>query len=392
MNKKVLFVSHEASHTGAPIVLLHLLTWIKNNTNLKFEILLLTGGSLSTAFENLSKVYHWQNKKQISNLLLVRIYYFFYYKVLGKIFGSDFHQRKITKQINDLKFDLIYCNTIASSHIIPLFKKKNVKIISHIHELSWLINAHYKNHVSQSANSKVDLFIAVSKATRDNLLSYNIPLSKIKLVYEFVPVLKISQPTVSENEIKKMLNINDNAFIIGGSGKMQWRKGCDLFFQLSWLVQKKAPGANIQFLWVGSTIIEDVQWYFYETKLQNLEINVHFSEHQCNPQNYFQVFDVFALTSREDPFPLVCLEAASLGKPILCFEDAGGIPEFVDKGGGFKVPYHDLDEMANKILQLFNDKNLLFKIGQNAKQSVSEFDININAPDIYIEIQKLLST
>jgi glycosyltransferase involved in cell wall biosynthesis len=391
MQKRVLFVSHEASHTGAPIVLLHLITWIKKNTNLQFEILLLTGGSLTNSFESVSKVHQWQNKKLGSNLFVIRGFYLIYYKILDKIFACNFYQKKVTSKIKKLNFDLIYCNTIASSHIIPIFKNKEVKIISHIHELSWLIDTLYKNEVSNSRNSLVDLFIAVSNATQNNLMGYNIPLSKIKLVYEFVPVLEMSKPTITHNEIKDALQINKEAFVIGGSGKMQWRKGCDLFFQLSWLIQKKVPNANIQFLWVGATNYEEVQWYYYETKLQGLQINVHFTEQQNKPQNYFQVFDVFALTSREDPFPLVCLEAASLGKPILCFEGAGGMPEFVDKGGGFKVPYHNLDEMANKILELYNNRNLVFESGQNAKQLVNEYDINIAAPKIYFEIEKLLS-
>jgi len=59
MSKKILFVSHEATRTGAPMILIHLLTWIKSNTDLKFNILLLKGGELSSDFENLSKVYHW---------------------------------------------------------------------------------------------------------------------------------------------------------------------------------------------------------------------------------------------------------------------------------------------------------------------------------------------
>ena len=43
-----------------------------------------------------------------------------------------------------------------------------------------------------------------------------------------------------------------------------------------------------------------------------------------NPLDFFAAFDVFVLLSREDPFPLVCLEAASLGKPFVCFDNAGG--------------------------------------------------------------------
>ncbi|MDH6063711.1 hypothetical protein, partial [Umezakia ovalisporum] len=48
----------------------------------------------------------------------------------------------------------------------------------------------------------------------------------------------------------------------------------------------------------------------------------------------------------------VCLEAASLGKPILCFDKAGGEPEFVEDDCGFIVPYLDLDAADMNLISL----------------------------------------
>ena len=39
---------------------------------------------------------------------------------------------------------------------------------------------------------------------------------------------------------------------------------------------------------------------------------------------YYQLMNVFLTTSREDPYPLVNLEAAYNEVPILCFQDSGG--------------------------------------------------------------------
>jgi glycosyltransferase involved in cell wall biosynthesis len=43
--------------------------------------------------------------------------------------------------------------------------------------------------------------------------------------------------------------------------------------------------------------------------------------------------DGFLLTSRQDPFPLVMIEAAYLGKPIVSFP-SGGVSEFILDGMG----------------------------------------------------------
>jgi len=38
--KKILFISHYAGRTGAPLMLLNFLTWMKENSNISFEFLL----------------------------------------------------------------------------------------------------------------------------------------------------------------------------------------------------------------------------------------------------------------------------------------------------------------------------------------------------------------
>jgi glycosyltransferase involved in cell wall biosynthesis len=76
------------------------------------------------------------------------------------------------------------------------------------------------------------------------------------------------------------------------------------------------------------------------------------------------------LPSREDPFPLVCLEAAAFEKPILCFENAGGMPEFVEEDAGFVVPYLDVEVMCQRVAQLHDDPQLLSQLGQVAANKV----------------------
>ena len=50
----ILFVSHDASRTGAPIALLTFLRWLRANTDYRFEVLLGSGGALEPAFEALA--------------------------------------------------------------------------------------------------------------------------------------------------------------------------------------------------------------------------------------------------------------------------------------------------------------------------------------------------
>ncbi len=89
-----------------------------------------------------------------------------------------------------------------------------------------------------------------------------------------------------------------------------------------------------------------------------------------NVMDYLKAGDLFILPSREDPFPLVCLEAAMCGLPVLCFRDAGGMPEFVEEDAGFVVPFEDTKKLAEKIVQLHDDPELRERLGRQAREKV----------------------
>ena len=191
--------------------------------------------------------------------------------------------------------------------------------------------------------------------------------------------------------LRRELKLPEDAFIVGSSGTRHWRKGPDLFIELARSVRNKL-GAPIHFVWIGGGDKEQRCAVDRDIAKAGLGTNVHFLEAKTNPLDYFADFDVFALTSREDPFPLVCLEVASLGKPILCFDKAGGEPEFVEKDCGFVVPSLDVDAMADRVIELYNNRKLLRQLGQNAAQKVrSRHTLEANAPKIAAIMERYLT-
>lgn len=68
--------------------------------------------------------------------------------------------------------------------------------------------------------------------------------------------------------------------------------------------------------------------------------------------NLYRGADVFLITSREDNFPTVCLEAAACGTPIAGFA-CGGIPETAGAPVAEFVPYGDLYALKKAVNALF---------------------------------------
>src|SRR6266853_56528 len=61
----ILFVSHDATRTGAPIALLHFLRWFRANASRAFSVVLGSGGELVGEFEELAPTWsldwsHWR--------------------------------------------------------------------------------------------------------------------------------------------------------------------------------------------------------------------------------------------------------------------------------------------------------------------------------------------
>ena len=63
MPKRVLFISHDATRTGAPMILLHLLRWLRANTELSFDVLLRDGGELAGEFEQTAQVFYFNGPR-----------------------------------------------------------------------------------------------------------------------------------------------------------------------------------------------------------------------------------------------------------------------------------------------------------------------------------------
>jgi len=388
MKKRILFVGHSAGFTGAPIILLRLINWLKANTDMDIKILLKTDGELRASYEEMGPVFLYNSpllKSKVFNFLIHETNKGFFHFFNKKI---KLHNR-LKNNIPPSSVDLIFANTITNGEILSSLSYLKCPIICRVAELEFWINRsgynnfnHVKNYVSH--------FIAVSETVKQNLvLNHDIQADKIDVVHGFIS----SQDKISNlKNVRDVLKIPKDGIVIGSSGAEVWRKGKDLFIQLAINVFNKCNGLPIYFVWIGGSK-EGSEIYQLQHDIRQAELSdrIFLVPEVSNPMDYFAAFDIFAMVSREDPFPLVNLEAASLGKPIVCFENAGGSPEFVEKDAGFVVPYLDLDAMADKVITLAKDEGLRNRLGNRAAKKVQErHDISIAAPKILQVIHRFL--
>jgi glycosyltransferase involved in cell wall biosynthesis len=380
----ILFVSHDASRTGAPIALLHFLRWFKRNGNRPFSVLLGDGGELVADFAELADTRSMVRSRWYPGRLRTRLLTAAGFgKLVERADAAD--ARRFAARCSPA---LVYVNCISSAPVIDVLAPR-IPVLTHVHELKFAFHANASPALSRLL-SRTHRFIACSNAVKENLLGeYEMPEGRIETIYESIPVDQV-RPERTRERVLRELRIPDDALLVAGSGTADWRKGADLFVQLARVVCRQRSHAC--FAWVGGGCATDLAKFEHDVRLAGLSEKVRLVGVVSKPADYVAAADVFVLTSREDPYPLVCLEAAAMAKPIVCFAGAGGMPEFVEEDCGFVVPYLDIMAMANRVVPLLDSLECRVTMGAAARRKVMQrHDISGAAPCIMEIIERTIA-
>ena len=363
---KVLFISHDASRSGAPIYLYRLINWLVENHSINASILFIEGGEMQNDFSFCDNRWVW-NSFQHDKCI--------YRKIIGKMslkWKKKLYQHDLIFKIKKTNPQLIVANTLISLPLANLIEQEfNIPIIAIIHEMKFSAQKYYSEFLKSKYLSKVHHFIAVCNDIKIFLQhDLNIDSNKVTFIHPFIP---------NNNNLDKYANKSE--FVVGFSGYGNWRKGIYLLPILISLLVKYET--NFKFLWLGHIPQEEkVQLDYILTQL-DLDQYFYSTGYVTDTYSSYSVMDVFVLLSIEDPYPLACIEACSLSIPIVCFEKSGGACDLALNGAGFVVPFLDINIMKETILMLKNDVALRISTGKSAREQSGHYDIDIVAPKIW---------
>lgn len=386
-SERILVITHDATRTGAPLLLLQLLRWLSANTSFACDVLFRRRGPIAAEFEAAAGVCLDWTPSSARPRLPAQIWRSLRHRI-GVPVPS--YRERLIDRITHRRYALIYGNTAAVCDVLcPLLQRTGVPAILHVHELESALRHAAAGPDLAWALSVVARVVSVSEPVTRNLTGrHGVPISRILGVPEFVP--ELPRAKASAEMIRRELHIPASAIVVGGSGTLRFRKGPDLFLQVARRVVRLLPDKSINFVWVGDDdgairfLLEE------DARKTGLEGRFRFTGVVGNPTDYFRSFDMFLMTSREDPFPLVCLENAHCGNPIVCFADAIGSTEFIDESCGHVSPYLDLDDMAHAVAEFAADPDRRRRAGEEIRRRAAAYTTERVAPRIAACIREVI--
>lgn len=327
--KKILLISHDASLTGAPksITLIGQLLQKEGH-----EIRWIVGkkGPRSQDFET-NPTKYWTPDLTHSSLIEKIAY-----RLKG---GLEGHKNNILKWVKNWNPDLIINNTVVNGEIVEQLSTFDKPIISRIPEMQSVM-AFYDtfDHSTSKVFKYSQKIVAASNAVKEQIVqNWNQPEEKVRVIY-------------TGSDMEPLPKEKHDRFTVSACGSLIRRKGIDLFLLIAKYVTEQVNDVN--FIWIGGTkntigyfeILEDIRKLGLSNKVEVVS-----ETKDIRP--YLSKSDAFLMTSREDPFPIVNLEALKHNLPIFSFRDNGGSDDLIELGAGYSVPYLDVNRMVDKIIE-----------------------------------------
>lgn len=248
---------------------------------------------------------------------------------------------------------VIISSRYSFSKILNYCGRENCYKIHHEHTFS--VSDKYLNNLNKLKN--INEVIVVSQALYDEYKN------KLDIKLEYIPNALNYFP--KESELSKL----DNKTLIA-VGRMAPEKGFSDLIDVIKEVDDKEVVLNL----FGDG--QELEFLKNKVKELNLEkqINFYGFKNQDFIKKYMQNSSLYVMTSFEESFGLVLIEAMSYGVPCIAFDSAKGAKYIINEKNGYFIKERNKDEMANtikKYLQL-NCKDKL-KYGINARNTSKEY-------------------
>lgn len=313
-------------------------------------------------------------------------------------FGYLFDTCKIGRKLfKENKYQLVVTQAPFISGLVGyrLAKKFKAKLLIHFHgdyvkNKEWLKEKWYNFLmvlISKFLAKRADGIRVMSQGIKDKLVDSGVKENKIRVISTPVSLVKFGN--WDEAKAAELKNKYQGKKIILFVSRLTKEK--DLPTLLKALQEVKKSFSNFVLLILGDGNQKE-KWQ-QMTKEMGLENEVKFLgkvDHE-DLVNYYPTAEFVVNSSTSESFGKIFVEAAACNKPSVATSTTGSKEIIIEGQTGFLSPISDSSSLAVNILKFLQDDELVQKLGQQAKESVSKrFDGGINTQEIIKLWQELV--
>ncbi len=261
---------------------------------------------------------------------------------------------KMKKAIKDIKEGIVISTRIEHNSILSRFGNNNVTKIAQEHTYHNNDEKYIKNIVKSCKN--IDYFMPVSE---ELTLFYSKYFNNTKTKCLYIPH--------SLDYIPNSSSILQNKSIVS-VGRLSKEKGFEDLIDVFYKVVKNRTN------WILNIIGDGEEKEKIEKKIKSYDISKNVILHGYKDKNYIGDMllnsSIYVMTSYEESFGIVLIEAQSFGVPCVAFDSAKGACEIIsDNIDGYLISNRDKEEMASKIIELIDNEELRLKMGEKGKNN-----------------------
>ncbi|NMF60298.1 glycosyltransferase family 4 protein [Pseudanabaena yagii] len=355
----------------------HCETLIRGLKDSGWKVVLITGkvGFDENSFKRL------QTLKELSEEWII-------FDSFNKIFPSVTSFSKILKAIKYHRIQIFHTHGYSMlflTFVLKIFTGVKCVATSHLLNSSWSeatgVNKRLRfKHFLLKAYLKAlspKIFIAISSDIEQWLIQdIGITEKRIKKIFNGIDNKYFYPPSNEERkESRSKFKISEQDFVVTLIGRLQWEKGHKTLIDTANHIKKSNPQYSFKYIFAGSgDQREEIEKYAFEAQ-ENRQIFL-FLGYVSEPRNIYWASDIIVLPSQNEGFPLVVLEAMACGIVSIRTPAAGAYDQIEDGLNGFIIPFNDVDTLASKLIQLYENTNLRSQMVNNAlKYSANKFTI-----------------
>jgi len=328
VSTSILLLGHDAHRHGAQMLLLNLAKAYKEYFKIDVYIVLQQGGALVRKYQKYART-----------------------TILGNENLTD-HLHRLGTPLDG--FQLVIANTTVSGNQTNDIKKSGAPSVCLIHELPTIINSYnLQEHVKQIAEN-ADHVVFPSEIVKHGFEAFGNAIQGNTCIQPQGSYLSVEYDEQARHGFRKSMGIDQSHKMILNVGFADTRKGFDLFLEVAQRAIEFKP--NWHFVWVGK-LQNDMQALANKAFLNKpVADRVHLPGFSDGSLDHFSAADAFFLSSREDPYPTVVLEALEAGLPFVAYEQCTGLEQLAVQFGAL-VECGKNDETVQALERIMSDNN-----------------------------------